>query len=264
MDRRAIGVFDSGLGGLTAARVLERILPYEDIIYFGDTANMPYGPRNRWEIEALAINNARFLASRGVKAILVACGTVSANAMDALRENFDIPFFGVVEAAARAAAEASRVGRVGVIATQASIKSGIYPRRLSELRAGIEIIDRACPSFVPLVESGHFRRGDSMARTAVEMELRDIKRAGVDALLLGCTHFPLLGELIADYMGEGVKLISSGAEAAASLALKLGEQGLLTDSRRPGRRQYFTSGDAETFSRSAEIFLGHRVEAETV
>ncbi len=262
MDNRAIGVFDSGLGGLTSARVLEETLPYENIIYFGDTANMPYGPRSRQEIVTLAKHNAEFLRRFDVKAILVACGTVSSNAMQELRESFDVPFFGVIEAAALASAEATESGRVGVIATQASIQSGAYRRALEAVDRGVRVFERACPSFVPLVESGHFSPKDPLVRAAVEQELSDLKKTGVDTLILGCTHYPLLEEAISEFMGRDVRLVSSGGEAALALAEHLHGCGGLTSLREKGERRWFTSADAETFARSAEVFLGHPVEAE--
>lgn len=262
MDQRAIGVFDSGLGGLTAARVLEETLPYENIIYFGDTANMPYGPRSREDIARLARQNSEFLLSHDVKAILVACGTVSSNAMDVLRESFSVPFFGVIEPAVLAAAEATESGRVGVIATQASIRSGAYRRALEELDRGLRVYDRACPSFVPLVESGHFSPKDPLVRAAVEQELCEMKKAGVDTLILGCTHYPLLEEAISGYMGGDVRLVSSGGEAALALGRWLHREDKLTLSREKSHNRWFTSGDADVFARSAGIFLGHDIRAE--
>lgn len=264
MDRRAIGVFDSGLGGLTAAGVLEETLPFENIIYFGDTANMPYGPRNRGELVDLACHNADILCGCGVKAILVACGTVSSNAMAELKARFDVPFFGVIEPAVLAAAEATETGRVGVIATEASIRSGAYRRALESLGKGIRVFDTACPSFVPLVESGHYSPRDGLVKAAVEEELRELKRAEVDTLILGCTHYPLLGEAIAEFMGRDVRLISSGGEAALALGDYLHREDKLSDSRSKAENRWLTSGDAENFARSAEVFLGHPIKAEKV
>ncbi len=262
MDQRAIGVFDSGLGGLTAARVLEETLPFENLIYFGDTANMPYGPREREDLIRLAVRNTEFLLGHDVKAILVACGTVSSNALDVLRERFDVPFFGVIEAAALSASEATESGRVGVIATEASIRSGAYRCALEGIGKGIRVLDKACPSFVPLVESGHFSAGDSLVKAAVEQELSSLKRAGVDTLVLGCTHFPLLGEAISEYMGGDVQLISCGGEAALALGEYLHREGKLNPAREKGGRRWFTSGDTETFGRSAAVFLGHDILSE--
>lgn len=261
MDKRAVGVFDSGLGGLTAARVLEEILPGENIIYLGDTANMPYGPRDREDIIRLARQNAAFLERMEVKAILVACGTVSSNALDQLRESFAVPFFGVIDSTAAAAAEATETGRVGVIATEASIRSGAYRRALDAQGKGIRVFEKACSSFVPLVEGGHFSAEDSLIRSAVEAELSRLRRMDVDTLILGCTHFPLLGEAIADFMGRDVQLISCGGEAALALGDYLNREDKLNPNRGKGERRWFTSGEPESFSRGAAVFLGHSIEA---
>ncbi|MGN1003109.1 MAG: glutamate racemase [Oscillospiraceae bacterium] len=262
MDGRPIGIFDSGLGGMTAAKVLEELLPGEDLIYFGDSGRMPYGGRTLEELRHFARTDAAFLLSHGVKAILVACGTISSNAMGYLRESFDLPFFGVVESACRAAAERSE-GRVGIIATQASIKSGAYEKGVKARNGGLEVISRACPSLVPLVESGHFLPGDPLAEEAVRRELRDIRDADVDTLILGCTHFPLLEEIISGFVGSNVRLVSAGAEAAGDLAAHLREQGLLSGKSGGGTRRYFTSGDRAFFAATAAHFLGHPVEPET-
>lgn len=263
MDNRAIGVFDSGLGGLTAARVLEETLPNENIIYFGDTANMPYGVKTVAELRALACRNVEFLRRYDVKAILVACGTVTSTAMDLLREKFDLPFFGVVDDAAKAAVEWTENCRVGVIATQASIQSGLFQRRIAESGKALRVFGKACSSFVPLVESGHYAFDDKLVRAAVEEELAPLRRAEVDTLVLGCTHFPLLEEAIARYMGEDVKLISSSAEAAKALARHLEGAGMLREGSGHGERRWFTSGDTETFEGLAAAFLGHGVKAES-
>lgn len=262
MDRRAIGVFDSGLGGLTAAKVLEETMPCENIIYLGDTANMPYGPRSREDITRLALQNAEFLQKRNVKAILVACGTVSSNALDKLRESFAVPFFGVIDSAALAACEATETGRIGVIATEASIRSGAYRRAIEACGKSVKVFETACPSFVPLVESGHFSAKDAKVRAAVEAELSALKRFGADTVILGCTHFPILGEAIAEYLGEDARLISCGGEAALALREYLHNEDKLKRGDEVGERRWFTSGDPATFSEGAGLFLGHSVEAE--
>ena len=262
MDRRAIGVFDSGLGGLTAAKVLEETMPCENIIYLGDTANMPYGPRSREDITRLALQNAEFLQKRNVKAILVACGTVSSNALDKLRESFAVPFFGVIDSAALAACEATETGRIGVIATEASIRSGAYHRAIEASGKSVKVFETACPSFVPLVESGHFSAKDAKVRAAVEAELSALKRFGADTVILGCTHFPILGEAIAEYLGEDARLISCGGEAALALREYLHNEDKLKRGDEVGERRWFTSGDPATFSEGAGLFLGHSVEAE--
>jgi len=260
MDHRPIGIFDSGLGGLTAQRVLAELLPGEDIIYFGDTRRMPYGGRTLREIEHLAKSDADFLGSFGVKAILVACGTISSNAMDYLADNFSIPFFGVVASACSQAVKLSS-GRIGVIATEASIRSGSYERTLRSLSPDVEVVSCACPGFVPLVESGRTKVGDSLAEATVARELAGIKAAGVDTLILGCTHFPMLEELISGYLGE-LNMVSAGAEAAKGLAAYLKEKDMLSEKAEGGARKWYTSGNAETFEAAAARFLGRQIQAE--
>ena len=259
MKGGAIGVFDSGLGGLTAMKELESLLPDEDIIYFGDSGRMPYGSRERNEICSMAEEIARFLDSRGVQAMLIACGTITTNASDYLRARFSQPFFGVVDAACRAAMAATKTGHIGVIATEASIRSGAYEAGLHSL-GDAEVIARACPSFAPAVEQGHFLPGDAIAEAAVRRELAPFSGSGIDTLLLGCTHYPLLADVISAYLGDDVALVSAGAEAAKELAAYLRDNGRLGSGS--GRREYFTSGELSVFERSAALFLGHSIAAK--
>lgn len=261
MDPRPIGIFDSGLGGLTAAKALEEILPGENLIYFGDSANAPYGTRSREELLALAKANAAFLQRFGVKAILVACGTVSSNVLDVVERQFPIPFFGVLDAACAAAAAETKTGRVAVAATEATIRSGAYERRLKAIDPGLEVFSKACQSLVITVERGHFCPGDPFAAAAVAEELKAIRDFGPDTLMLACTHFPLLSELIADYLGPGVRLLSVGAETAWALKAYLRDNGMLSGME-TGERRWFTSGGLAEFSEHAEIFLGHKIRPE--
>ena len=260
MDPRPIGIFDSGLGGLTAARALEALLPGEDLIYFGDSANAPYGTRSTAELEALATENARFLAGFDVKAVLVACGTVSSTVIGTVAEKFPFPLLGVVDAPCREAAAATRTGRIAVAATEASIRSGAYVRALRREGAGPDLFPKACQSLVPLVEAGHFSPGDPVAEAAVAAELGPIRDFGPDVLILGCTHFPLLRELISAYLGEGVRLVDVGWAAAAALRGVLEEAGALAERGR-GERAWYTSGDPVLFSRYAGTFLGRPIRA---
>lgn len=260
MDQRPIGIFDSGLGGLTAAKALEEILPGENLIYFGDSANAPYGVREKDELLALGTANAAFLSSFDVKAILVACGTVSSNVLDTVKARFPVPFFGVLDAPCAAAANCS-AGRVAVAATEATIRSGAFERRLKSLRPGLEVFSEACQSLVVTVERGHFCPGDPVAEAAVAEELAPIRAFRPDTLVLACTHFPLLRGAIAEYMGGDVTLLDVGAEAAKALKAYLAENGLLARRERASHR-WFTSGSLAEFSESAEIFLGHKVRPE--
>ncbi len=260
MDNRPIGIFDSGIGGLTAAKVLEELLPHEDIIYFGDSGRNPYGGRSRAELVKLSGEDADFLADMGVKAILAACGTTSTNAMPELRRSRpDMPFFDVLDAPCLRVCDVTKSGRVAVIATEATIRTGAYERRLKELDGGLDVFSLACPEFAGMVERGHFRSGDPIAEDAVERALAPLRRYGADTLLLGCTHFPLLSDIIARVLG-GITQVSAGAEAAAKLSGELAAAGLLSERSERGRHDYYTSGDPAVFAAGAEIFLGHAVE----
>ena len=234
MDTRPIGVFDSGLGGLTAVRELRQLLPSENIIYFGDTARVPYGGRSAEILLKYARQDVRFLRSHDIKAILVACGTVSTTALPQLRQESDIPILGVVEPACRRAAAVTRNRRVGLIATVASVRSGAYQRSLRQLDPDIAVTAKACPLFVPLVENGRFRRGDVVIETVAREYLEPLRREGLDTLILGCTHYPLLEEVVAKIMGPDVTLVDSGAQAARQLRDSLARHDSLCGERQGG------------------------------
>ena len=259
MDTRPIGVFDSGLGGLTAVRELARLMPEEDLIYFGDTGRVPYGGRSRDTITTYARQDVRFLRSFDPKAIVIACGTVSTTALDVLRRENDIPVFGVVGPAVRAAARQAKSGPVGLIGTRATIRSGAYERALAKLRPELQVRAEACPLFVPLVENGRFRPGDPVIETVSAEYLTPMKEAGVDTLILGCTHYPLLREVIGAYMGPQVALVDVGAQCAHWVAQRLDREGLRTDRAEAGSHRYFVSDSTEDFADLASIFLGEDV-----
>ena len=261
MDARPIGIFDSGLGGLTAAKVLEEIMPDENIIYFGDSANAPYGTRERDDLIRLARANTAFLQSFDCKAVLVACGTVSSNAMDVLRAEFDLPFFDMIEAACRTAVATTRTGRIAVIATEATIRKDAFAQRLKQLDANVQCFSKACQSLVTVAEQGHFAAGDPIGAAAIAQELAPVKAWGPDVLIMACTHFPLLQEHIAAFLGEGVALLSVGAESARALKAQLAQRDMLAPGTVVSRR-WFTSGDPAEFSANAALFLGHGVQAE--
>ncbi len=259
MDPRPIGVFDSGLGGLTALRELHALLPGEDLVYFGDTGRVPYGSRGEAVITRYAREDAAFLLGQGVKAVVCACGTVSSVAGALLAREMDCPFVEVVTPAAKAAARATKNGRVGVIATAATTRSGKFPQALRDMDPGIWVRSLACPLFVPLVENGHIAPGDPLATPAVAHYLRPLREEGVDTLILGCTHYPLLAPLIRDYLGDGVALISSGREAALAARERLREEGLLSPRQEGGDCRYFVTDAAGSFASVAEVFLGEPV-----
>lgn len=255
MDNRAIGVFDSGLGGLTAVRRLHEIMPHESIIYFGDTGRVPYGTRSPETILKYARQDVTFLRSFDLKAIVVACNTVSAVALETVARENNVPMIGVVEPACRKALTVTKNGRVGVIGTAATIRSGAYERMLHAARPDLHLFTRACPLFVPLVENGRVQRGDLVAQTVVAEYLDKLRRDGIDTLILGCTHYPLLGGLIADFMGRDVTLIDSGAAAAEQARL------LLTPAEGVGATRYFVSDDPASFDTLASLFLSHEPKA---
>ena len=259
MDKRPIGVFDSGLGGLTAVRELRRLLPGEDIIYFGDTGRVPYGSRSKDTIIKYARQDAAFLNTFDPKAMVVACGTVSANALDVLQQESAVPVLGVVAPAAAAAARESKNGRIGLIGTDASIRSRAYERALSALRPGARVFPMACPLFVPLVENGRFKPDDAVARLVVEEYLSPLRQAGVDTLVLGCTHYPLLRDIIAAFMGSAVTLIDAGAACARQVSRLLAEQNALNRDGNGGTCRYFVSDTADGFAPLASLFLGEDV-----
>ena len=255
LDARAIGVFDSGLGGLTAVRQLRWLMPSENIIYFGDTARVPYGNRSRETLLQYARQDMRFLSRFQLKAAVVACGTVSSNCLEELQAESAIPITGVVEPAAARAAALTRSGRVGLVATRASVASGAYERAFLRLDPGLEIKALACPLFGPLVEEGRCRPGDVVIETVAREYLAPLREAGVDTLVLGCTHYPLLAEIIGGVMGPDTALVDVGAEAARSCRDLLARRDALAD-RPAGEARFYTSDRAANFQRLASLFLG--------
>ena len=255
MDQRPIGVFDSGLGGLTAARQLRRILPSENIIYFGDTARVPYGNRGRETLLKYARQDMRFLRSFDLKAVVIACGTISTNCLEALQSENDIPIVGVVAPAVRRAAGISRRRRVGLVATRASVNSGAYERAFRRLDPELSVHSLACPLFVPLVEEGRCQPGDIVVETVAREYLAPLLAEGIDTLVLGCTHYPLLAEVIGEIAGEDVALVDVGAEAAGACRDLLAAGDALTD-RKEGSITFCTSDRAVDFQRLASLFLG--------
>ena len=256
MDNRPIGVFDSGLGGLTAVRALRRILPEEDLIYFGDTARLPYGSRSRETLLKYGRQDIRFLRSADIKAIIIACGTMSTTSLAPLQQENDLPIVGVVEPTCRRALAVTRSKKVGVIATLASIRSGAYEAALQALDPAVEVVGKACPLFVPLVENGRTRRGDVVIETVAREYLAPLQDAGVDTLILGCTHYPLLTDIVGDIMGPEVTLVDAGEESAFELKRTLKERDQRADPDRAGTAEFFVSDQPENFAQMASIFLG--------
>lgn len=255
-SEKAIGVFDSGMGGLTCVAEIMKLMPNENIIYFGDTARVPYGNRSRETILEYARQDVNFVKKHDVKMIIAACGTVSSAVGQAKDFGGGVPFTGVVIPAVQAACAATRSGRIGVIGTAATIRSGAYGKAIRTIRQDAVIIGNACPLFVHLVENGITDKDDIVVKTMVSRYLEPIKRENVDTLILGCTHYPLLRDAIAEYMGEGVKLISSGAEAAKYTMNMLAMNNMLSSRSENGHVTYFTSDSKELFESNAHAFIG--------
>lgn len=255
MNNNAIGVFDSGLGGLTCLKELNKLIPNENVIYFGDTARLPYGTRSRETILEYAHQDIAFVKSKNVKMIIAACGTVSSVLGSGKTADGDVPFTGVLLPAAQAACGITRNGKVGVIGTEATIKSGSYGKAIRGIRPDVSVIGAACPLFVPLVENGFTARDNKVAQLVAEQYLAPIKKEGVDTLILGCTHYPILRDVISDYMGDSVTLISSGEEAAKYAYNMLMSREMLSDREENGTNTYYTSDSIELFEDNARAFL---------
>ena len=260
MDDRPIGVFDSGLGGLTAVAEIRKILPFENIIYFGDTSRVPYGGRSPEILLKYARQDVGFLRSFDIKAVVVACGTVSTTALPQLKAESDLPILGVVEPACRRAVKMTKSKKVGLIATAASVRSGQYERTIAAIDPTVEVIGAACPLFVPLVENGRYRVGDAVVEQIAEEYLVPLREAGVDTLIMGCTHYPLLTEVVGKIMGEGVELINAGAEAAWELKRTLTATDTLA-TEREGAYKLYASDITGDFAALAGQFLNDTVPA---
>lgn len=257
-----IGVFDSGLGGLTAVRELRRLLPHEDIVYFGDTGRVPYGTRGVNTIIQYAKQDIAFLLSRNVKYVMAACGTVSSTLPAQFTSALPVPYTGVVQSAAEAAVKATRTGRIGVIGTPATVKSESYNRAIAALLPDAAITATGCPLFVPLVENGYFGADNTVTKLVAQDYLRDVKAAGVDTLIMGCTHYPLIAPVLQRIMGEDVALIDPGRETAKAAKSALGAAHLLRDDTHIGTAQYFVSDSTESFAQLSQWFLGEYAGGE--
>jgi glutamate racemase len=254
---KAIGIFDSGVGGLTVLREIIRVLPQEDTIYLGDTARVPYGTKSPETVIRYSRQIATFLEGRDVKLLVVACNTASAVALDALEQQFSIPIVGVIEPGARRAVAATRSGTVGVIGTEGTIASSAYTKAIKRLNPEIAVVTRACPLFVPLAESGW--TDNEVARLTARTYLQGLREEGVDTLVLGCTHYPLLKGVIAEVMGDDVTLVDSAEETALTVADILGERRLLRPTAEQGNHHYFVTDIPAGFIKVGNRFLGGRL-----
>ncbi len=257
MNAAPIGIFDSGIGGLTVARAIYERLPTESTIYFGDTARVPYGPKSPETVRRYSLEILDWLLRQGVKSVVVACNTSTAHALDALRDASPVPVLGVIEPGARAAAAATRGGGIGVIGTAGTVASQAYPRAIRAVLPGARIEQAACPLFVPLVEEGWFEH--PATALVAEEYLGGLRRSGVDTLVLGCTHYPLLKPLLHRVMGAEVALIDSAEETARALAASLAESGTASGTSVPGSHRFVVSDDQARFLQVGARFLGERL-----
>lgn len=257
-DRKSpIGVFDSGVGGLTVAREIMRQIPDEKIVYFGDTARVPYGSKSRDTIIKYARQIIRFLKTQEVKAVVVACNTASAVALEEVREELDIPIIGVIKAGARTAAAATRNGKIGIIATETTIHSKVYTHFLEELNPQLTVIGKACPLFVPLVEEGTFLN-DPITEEIASRYLEGLKKEQIDTLILGCTHYPLISSIVGRVMGNQVTLVNPAYETARELKELLREEGLENTEQQQDREAmhtFYVSDTPDNFRKFAETIL---------
>lgn len=248
-----IGVFDSGVGGLTVVREIMRHLPNENLVYFGDTARVPYGSKSKDTIIRFSKQIIRFLKTKDVKAIVIACNTASALALDIVRQEIDIPIIGVVVPGARAAVRETRNKKIGVLGTEATIKSEMYTRLMQQEDENVSVVGKACPLFVPLIEEGFAKH--SITKEVIDIYLQDVKESGIDTLILGCTHYPLLRDSIAEYMGEDIHIVNPAYETAIDLQRILQENALEHQGDEDVHYEFYSSDAPVKFKNFANAIL---------
>lgn len=265
---KPIGVFDSGIGGLTVVKRIASILPTENIVYFGDTARVPYGGKSNSTVIEYSMQDAKFLMSKNVKVIVVACNTASSVALDELRKAFNVPIIGMIEPGAAFALQHTVNGRIGVIGTNTTINNHAYSKAIHRLNPDIEVFEKACPLFVPLAEEGWIDH--PATKLIAEEYLKELRNLEIDTLVLGCTHYPILVKIIKEVMGEGVKLIDSGIAAASVVKSELERIGFCTNSFSPGLQDFYVSDIPQKFKEIADIFMGkplnyiRKIDTETL
>ncbi len=255
---KPIGVFDSGIGGLTVLRELINFLPHEDTIYLGDTARVPYGIRSAETVTRYSLENAMFLYSKGIKLLVIACNTASAVSLDVIKKEIKIPTIGVIEPGAKEAVKATKKKRIGVIGTEATIQSNSYTKAIKGIDPSIEVFSLPCPLFVPLVEEG-WTDGE-IAYLVAKKYLAYLKNKDIDTLVLGCTHYPLLKGIISNVMGEGVTLIDSAIETSREVKTLLQELGLKRENNTNPKREFFVTDSPERFLKVGEYFLKEKIK----
>lgn len=257
--KKPIGVFDSGVGGLTVLKEIKRLLPNEDLIYFGDTARAPYGPRSKDIIEKYSYDIVKFLLEFDVKYIVVACNTASSLALDFLREEFpDVNIMGVIEPGVITGLSHTKNKKIGVIGTVGTIESGSYTRGLKNLDKDVKVFSKACPLFVPLIEEGWIDH--KVTKLVVEEYLKDLKGSGIDTLILGCTHYPVIKDLIQEFIGNDVKIVDSAQTTAKFLKKSLEEKNLLNDKKEKGFIRFYVSNEVEKFKKVGYYLFNEPIE----
>lgn len=254
---KAIGIFDSGIGGLTVVKRLQKTLPKENIIYFGDTARVPYGSKSNDTVIEYSIQNTKFLLKKNVKAVIVACNTASSIAIPELKKRFDIPVIGMIEPGSLMALKKTKNFRIGVIGTRATIGNKAYSTEIKKINSSVTVFEKPCPLFVPLAEEGWI---DHISTYKIAEEyLQELKEQNIDTLVLGCTHYPILSDVIQKVAGNNVSLIDSGIASAELIKLELSKADLLTDLDKPGKQEFYVSDIPAKFKEVAELFLGNPI-----
>jgi len=257
-NNKPIGIFDSGIGGLTVLKEILRELPYESTIYLGDTARVPYGIRSPETVIRYSFENTRFLSSKDIKLLVVACNTASSVSLEAIKKSVAIPVIGVIEPGAKAAAQSTKNKKIGVIGTEATVRSNSYTKAIEAIDKSVEVFGFACPLFVPLVEEG-WTEGD-IATMIAKRYLDGIKDKGIDTLVLGCTHYPLLKKVISEVMGDGVQLIDSAIETSREIRNILEVLDMKTEQKGAPTREFYVTDSPERFLKVADNFLGKKIE----
>lgn len=257
-NNRPIGVFDSGIGGLTVLKEIMKMLPQENTIYLGDTARVPYGIRSPETVVKYSFENTKFLFTKDIKLLVIACNTASSISLDAIKESISIPVIGVIEPGAKAAVRATRKKRVGIIGTDATIKSNAYKNVIKALDERIEVFGLPCPLFVPLVEEGW--TDGNIATLVARRYLENIKKKNIDTLVLGCTHYPLLKTVIAKVMGRGIRLIDSAVETSHEIRTTLEDMAIVRKEKKRPVREFYVTDSPEKFLKIGERFLGKKIE----
>ena len=256
MSKRSIGIFDSGLGGLTVFKEIKKALPGENIVYFGDTARVPYGNKSKQTVIKFSIENVLFLLKRKVKLVVVACNTASSLALVSVKKVFDIPIVGVIESGVRKALEVSKSGRIGVIGTRSTIGSASYEKVLLRKNKKVKVTSVACPLFVPLVEEGILR--GNIVKEAMRQYLGKMKDKKIDTIILGCTHYPLLKKEIASFL-KGVEIVDSACEVAHYTKKILIQRDLLNEGPKKGKEEFFVTDEQKSFAKHAKLFLKREI-----